>query len=66
VNAPALSTESAFPAGLCETCRHARIVRSARGSVFVRCGLAASDARFAKYPRLPVARCDGYAARGAS
>jgi 3-isopropylmalate/(R)-2-methylmalate dehydratase large subunit len=46
--------------GLCATCRHARRITSARGSTFLRCGLAAVDPRFPKYPRLPVLACDGY------
>lgn len=48
-------------AGLCNDCRHAKRVTSARGSVFFLCGLHDSDPRFAKYPRLPVVRCPGYA-----
>jgi hypothetical protein len=28
--------------------------------VFWQCGRAADDARFVKYPRLPVDRCDGF------
>jgi hypothetical protein len=47
-------------AGLCALCRHARQVTSARLSTFVRCALSATDSRFPKYPRLPVARCDGF------
>lgn len=50
------------PNGLCATCCHLRIVHSSRGSTFYRCQLAESDRRFAKYPRLPVVRCAGYAA----
>ena len=50
-------------AGLCTNCRHARRVQSDRGSVFVRCELALSDARFEKYPRLPVLVCEGYERR---
>jgi hypothetical protein len=46
--------------GLCERCRHARIVETPR-SVFWMCALSASDPRFAKYPRLPVLACDGFA-----
>ena len=46
--------------GLCASCAHARRVDSARGSQFLLCGLAQTDARFAKYPRLPVIRCAGY------
>ena len=48
------------PIGLCATCRHSRIVQSSRGSTFYLCQLAEVDARFAKYPRLPVLRCAGY------
>ena len=46
--------------GLCASCTHARRVDSARGSQFLLCGLSETDARFAKYPRLPVIRCAGY------
>ena len=45
--------------GLCATCVHLRVLASPR-SVFVRCGLAASDPRFPKYPPLPVLACAGY------
>lgn len=47
------------PAGLCASCEHLRILASPR-SVFVRCGLAESDPRFARYPALPVVRCSGW------
>ena len=46
--------------GLCFGCRHARVVET-RTSRFWLCGLHATDARFPKYPRLPVLECDGYA-----
>jgi len=49
-----------FPPGLCGDCRHAQRIESDRGSVFVRCELALTDPRFAKYPRLPVLNCAGY------
>jgi len=49
--------------GLCMSCLNATRVVSARGSVFWRCGLSASDPRFAKYPPLPVVRCAGYRPR---
>ena len=48
--------------GLCATCIHMREITSDRGSTFYRCALADTDARFPKYPRLPVLRCDGYRA----
>ncbi len=53
-------------AGLCASCAHARRVTSARGSVFVLCGRSVSDARYPKYPPLPVVRCDGHERRDGS
>jgi hypothetical protein len=50
----------ATPEGLCASCIHTRIIESAKGSRFVLCNLSATDARFPKYPRLPVLRCVGY------
>ena len=47
-------------AGLCATCSHRQIVRSARGSEFVLCRLSFTDSRFPKYPPLPVVACAGY------
>ena len=46
--------------GLCATCRHMRVIRSDRGSVFYLCELSKVDQRFPKYPRLPVLSCSGY------
>ena len=46
--------------GLCATCKHVRVIRSDRGSMFLLCTLSASDPRFAKYPTLPVLSCSGY------
>jgi hypothetical protein len=45
--------------GLCAACVHLRLLASPR-SVFVRCGLAASDPAFPRYPALPVLRCAGF------
>ena len=53
-------------AGLCANCLHVRRIESARGSVFVLCQLSATDPRFAKYPRLPVLSCTGYAPQPAN
>jgi hypothetical protein len=47
-------------AGLCASCMNALLVRSSKGSTFVMCELSKTDARFRKYPPLPVLRCDGY------
>lgn len=49
----------AAPAGLCETCRHARVLTS-RTSLFLRCGRAEDDPSFPRYPPLPVVACRGY------
>jgi hypothetical protein len=49
---------SAF--GLCANCEHARVIQSAKGSSFLLCELSQTDARFPKYPRLPVLTCSGY------
>ncbi len=49
--------------GLCATCKWVRIVRNRRGSVFYRCLRADTDppdARFVRYPPLPVLSCPGY------
>jgi hypothetical protein len=46
--------------GLCGNCRHARRIKSDRGSIFFMCELSFEDSRFAKYPRLPVLVCSGY------
>lgn len=65
---PAPSGPRGFPRagardpGLCATCRHAETVETPR-SVFWLCRLAFTDARFDKYPRLPVLRCSGYVPR---
>jgi hypothetical protein len=48
------------PAGLCETCRNVRRIHSDRGSIFYLCELSFTDARFKKYPALPVLECSGF------
>lgn len=47
-------------AGLCTTCQHSRAVTSSRGSTFVLCERSKADARFPRYPPLPVTSCIGY------
>jgi hypothetical protein len=51
-------------AGLCASCIHARTIESSKGATFIRCELSFTDPRFARYPRLPVLRCEGYESRG--
>jgi hypothetical protein len=46
--------------GLCDTCRHQRLVRTGRGSMFTMCLKSREDAAFPKYPRVPVTACTGY------
>jgi len=48
------------PAGLCDTCRHQRIVRTTRGSEFSLCERSRSEPEYPRYPRLPVKSCRGY------
>lgn len=50
-------------AGLCNDCRHQRVVRTGRGSAFSLCELSRSDESFPRYPRLPVASCSGHQRR---
>jgi hypothetical protein len=47
-------------AGLCDTCRHQRIVRNTRGSSFSLCERSRTDPRYPRYPRLPVVACEGH------
>jgi hypothetical protein len=49
--------------GLCATCTHVEVIRSDRGSTFFRCGLSDVDARFSKYPALPVQQCIGWTSK---
>jgi hypothetical protein len=47
-------------AGLCDSCRHQRLVRNTRGSVFSLCDRSRTDPDYPRYPRLPVVSCAGY------
>jgi hypothetical protein len=60
MNADSKPNRSSAAAGLCANCTHSRQIESARGSTFWLCQLSVSDARFPKYPRLPVLSCLGY------
>ncbi|HXI32947.1 MAG TPA: YciI family protein [Gemmatimonadales bacterium] len=46
--------------GLCFTCRWMRSTANRRGSVFFRCARAEDDARYVRYPPLPVQSCPGF------
>jgi hypothetical protein len=51
------------PAGLCDSCRHQRIVRNTRGSSFSLCERSRTEPEYPRYPRLPVVQCAGYERR---
>jgi len=56
-------TAPAPNAGLCNTCRHQRLVGNTRGSVFSLCERSREDPAFPRYPRLPVRTCRGFEPR---
>ena len=56
----AAAARAAMAVGLCFTCRWKRATVNRRGSVFFRCARAEEDARFVRYPPLPVHSCVGY------
>ncbi len=49
-----------IPAGLCRSCRYARVIRSDRGSTFYKCQRSITEPDFPAYPTLPVLRCAGF------
>jgi len=49
-------------AGLCDRCTFLRRVANRRDSVFYLCERSHQDARFPKYPPLPVLQCPGFEA----
>ena len=53
-------------AGLCDTCRHQRLVSNTRGSTFSLCERSRTDPAFPRYPRLPVLACRGYEPRASA
>ncbi|HEY3020692.1 MAG TPA: hypothetical protein VGJ32_10885 [Solirubrobacteraceae bacterium] len=56
-----------IPAGLCDSCRHQRLVRTTRGSTFSLCERSKTEPdRFPRYPRLPVVECAGHEPRAPS
>jgi hypothetical protein len=52
--------------GLCDSCRHQRVVRNTRGSSFSLCQRSREDERYPKYPPTPVLRCRGHERRAPS
>jgi hypothetical protein len=51
------------PAGLCDSCRHQRLVPNTRGSIFSLCERSRTDPAYPRYPRLPVRECAGHEPR---
>jgi hypothetical protein len=52
------------PAGLCDSCVSQHVIRNTRGSEFSLCLRSRTEPdRFPRYPRLPVAECEGYEPR---
>ena len=49
--------------GLCAACGNARVVENRRGSRFWMCERSRTDARYPKYPVLPVLACPGFTPR---
>lgn len=47
-------------AGLCDECRHQRLVPNSRGSVFSLCERSREDPAYPRYPRIPVLSCPGF------
>jgi hypothetical protein len=51
------------PVGLCDSCRHQKLVPNTRGSVFSLCERSRTEPEFPRYPRIPVAQCSGFEPR---
>jgi hypothetical protein len=49
--------------GICDECRHQRLVPNTRGSVFSLCERSRTDPRYPRYPRIPVLSCPGFESR---
>jgi hypothetical protein len=54
------------PAGLCDSCRHQKIIRTGRGSEFSMCERSKTEPAYDKYPRVPVRACPGYEGRSST
>jgi hypothetical protein len=54
------------PAGLCDSCRFQKIIRTGRGSEFSMCERSKLEPAYDKYPRIPVRACPGYEGRSST
>ena len=59
----ASGTDRPPPAGLCDSCRHQKLIRTGRGSEFSMCLRSKDDPRYASTRACPCARCPGYERR---
>jgi hypothetical protein len=59
-------TNAPLHAGLCDSCRHQRVIRNTRGSSFSLCERSRTEPEYPRYPRIPVGSCPGYERRGRS
>jgi hypothetical protein len=50
-------------AGLCDRCKHQRLIRNTRGSEFSLCERSRTQPEYPRYPRLPVLECAGFEER---
>jgi len=46
--------------GICDSCRHQRLIGNTRGSTFSLCQRSRDDPRYPRYPRVPVTTCPGH------
>jgi len=46
--------------GLCDSCRHQRLVPNTRGSVFSLCERSRQQPEYPRYPPIPVLSCRGF------
>ena len=52
---------SSVDAGLCDSCRHQRVISNTRGSYFSLCERSKVQADdYPRYPRTPVTECQGH------
>jgi len=56
----------ALRAGLCDRCRHQRVVTNTRGSSFSLCERSRTDPAYPKYPRVPFRSCPGFEPTGSA
>lgn len=58
-----MATQTKGRNGLCDSCRHQRLVPNTRGSVFSLCERSREDPAYPRYPPVPVLGCPGFEPR---